>query len=580
VTADDLRRALVALNRADPDGRFMQRVIVDRPDRWAAVLSVASTSGGPAKAALERLADDPDTPLPLAQVSAAVPADPAGLHELGRLVDERLLGELREAPPADRAELLVRLSERLHAAGDRSGAVAAISAAADLYRDLAAGDETRFGERLLGTLHNLSVLSAEAGDLVAVGAVLEEVIDVVSDLAVRDLVSFRPLLAMALNNAAISRAQTGDRPGGLAAAVESEQLYRGLAGADPGYRDDHARALNTLANRCADAGDRPGALRAAEQAVAVRRELVEVDPMRHGAGLAGVLRTLSTARRAVGDVDGALAAITESTSRYRELIVINPVFFGARLASTLSVHAEMLATLDEGSAALAPAAEAVQLLRAVASAQPEAFQPPLAAALVSLSTVRAGIGDRAAAMAAAREAVAIYRGWVATHAGVRPQLAGALNNLANLLSDDGSPDALATGVEATGIFRHLADADPPAFAPQLAQSSSNLGVLRYRAGDVQGAVAADGAAVDAYRLLAATGPVRFGPALASSLINASAHLARRGDLEPAQGLAGEAVELLERFVAGSPRLRPSLATALVTLGNRQGDSGRPMLAAG
>jgi hypothetical protein len=98
--------------------------------------------------------------------------------------------------------------------------------------------------------------------------------------------------------------------------------------------------LNTLANRCADAGDRPGALRAAEQAVAVRRELAEADPMRHGAGLAGVLRTLSSNRRALGDVDGALAAITESASRYRELIVINPVFFGARLASTLSAHAE------------------------------------------------------------------------------------------------------------------------------------------------------------------------------------------------------------------------------------------------
>ena len=72
-----------------------------------------------------------------------------------------------------------------------------------------------------------------------------------------------------------------------------------------------------------------------------------------------------------------------------------------------------------------------------------------------------------------------------------PDLAGSLNNLANMLSDLGRrEEALAAAEEAVRLYRTLAQARPDAFMPDLAMSLNNLANMLSDLGRPEEALAA------------------------------------------------------------------------------------------
>jgi tetratricopeptide (TPR) repeat protein len=119
-------------------------------------------------------------------------------------------------------------------------------------------------------------------------------------------------------------------------------------------------------------------------------------------------------------------------------------------------------------------------------------------------------------------------------AGVRANLAAALNNESNRLADVGRYDeALRSIREAVEIRRALASGDPASYAPELAESLNNLSVLLATVGDHQESLAFVEESVEIRRKLAAEGRGSYLPALASSVTNRANRLAEVGRLEEA-----------------------------------------------
>ena len=179
----------------------------------------------------------------------------------------------------------------------------------------------------------------------------------------------------------------------------------------------------------------------------------------------------------------------------------HPVLAGAALAATrrLADSAEpspeqraywanrlsiRLSAVGERGEALVAAREAVELYRALAEASPQDYRPDLAGALSNLANRLSAVGERDEAVGVAREAVGLYRGLAqASPQAFTPNLAGSLNNLAALLSDVGERDeAVGVAREAVGLYRGLAQASPQAFTPDLVGVLNNLATFLVESG--------------------------------------------------------------------------------------------------
>ncbi|OMG37876.1 tetratricopeptide repeat protein, partial [Actinomyces naeslundii] len=81
---------------------------------------------------------------------------------------------------------------------------------------------------------------------------------------------------------------------------------------------------------------------------------------------------------------------------------------------------------------------AVDLYRELAQTSPAAYTPNLAGALNNLATILSEVGRSGETLEVAQEAVDLYRELAQTSpAAYTPNLAGALNNLATILSEVG-----------------------------------------------------------------------------------------------------------------------------------------------
>ena len=127
---------------------------------------MAAAQAGAALTALEKLAARPDTSLPVDELAAAIPFSSIALFDLALQVEGRRLAAARltGAPPAELANMLLRVSARCGNAGDRAGALASVTEAVELYRALAAANPAAFRPGLAGSLNNLSNQQSDAGD--------------------------------------------------------------------------------------------------------------------------------------------------------------------------------------------------------------------------------------------------------------------------------------------------------------------------------------------------------------------------------------------------------------------------------
>ncbi|WP_441246600.1 hypothetical protein [Kitasatospora sp. McL0602] len=577
--------ALRQLNRAaaaDPAGtvRMLTDWVVTGPDRWHPVLEVAAELGGIALAALHTLVDAAPAHPWLDELSRAIPFNAVGLPHLGLQVDTRRLEILRAGDnptSVEIAELLQRLSHRQGNVGDRTGALASIAEAADLYGNLAKISPTALLPSLASALNNLSNYQSDTGDRAAALASGTEAVNLYRDLAKTSPTAFLPDLASALSNLSNHQSDSGDRAAALASGTEAVNLYRNLAKTSPtAFLPNFAMSLNNLSNHQSNTGDRAAALASGTEAAELYRNLAKTSPTAFLPNFAGTLNNLANRQSDTGDRAAALASITEAVKIRRDLAKTSPTAFLPSLAMSLNNLANHQSDSGDRAAALASITEAVNLYRDLAKTSPTAFLPDLASAVNNLSIRQGEAGDRVAALASITEAADLYRNLAKTSpTAFLPDLAGALNNLANHQSNAGArAAALASITEAADLYRNLTQTNPAAFLPNLAGTLNNLSVQQSDTGDRAAALASITEAADLYRDLAKTSPTAFLPNLASALNNLSVQQSDTGDRAAALASSTEAVKIRRDLARTSPAaFLPNLASALNNLAVQQSEAG-------
>ncbi|MET7288991.1 hypothetical protein [Streptomyces sp. NPDC005573] len=582
---DRLLAALRQLNRAGTAASDNATPMIEAwagtgADRWQPVLHVAAEQGGTALAALQQLIDhEPAMPW-LGDLSNAIPFTTIGLPGLGLHTDLRRLSILRTddtTQPAELAEQLHRTSHRQLVNGDRHGALASITEAVEIRRDLAEASPAAHLPDLAMSLNNLSGCQSETGDRQAALASITEAVEHYRALAEASPATYLPNLAGSLNNLSGCQSETGDRQAALASITEAVEIRRALAEASPAaYLPDLAGSLNNLSGCQSETGDRQAALASITEAVEHYRALAEASPAAYLPDLAGSLNNLSGCQSATGDRQAALASITEAVEIRRALAEASPAAYLPDLAGSLNNLSGCQSETGDRQAALASITEAVEIRRALAEASPAAYLPNLAMSLNNLSNQQSATGDRQAALASITEAVEHYRALAeASPAAYLSDLAMSLNNLSGCQSATGDRQAaLASITEAVEHYRALAEASPAAYLSDLAMSLNNLSGCQSATGDRQAALASITEAVEHYRALAEASPATYLPDLAGSLNNLSNRQSATGDRQAALASITEAVEHYRALAEASPAAYlPNLAMSLNNLSNQQSATG-------
>jgi Tetratricopeptide repeat len=576
---DELKAALLNLNRAgqatpENAAALIATAVTVEPGRWRPLLEVAAIHRGPAELALTDLAQRPDTPLRLSEVSNALPFSPLGPHDLARIIDERRLDEAREscADTVQMAELHSRVGRRRTDSGQRESALDSMSEAVDLYRQLAeAGPATHLPD-LARSLNGLSNCQSAIGDEGPALASITETVAIHRRLADADPATYLPDLAESLNGLSNCQSATGDHEAALATITEAVQIRTQLTEANPAaHLPNLATSLNNLSVLQAAAGDRRAALASSIKAVDLSRGVASASP-----DLAAYLHTLSNAQSATGGLQAALASISEAVSIRMQLAEANPAAYLPDLAMSMHNLANRQAATGDHANALDTVRLVVDMYRRIAAVYPAAYLPMLASSLNNLANRELAAGNRQAALTAASEAVTLYQPLAAANPNVyRPQLAGFLITLASAQSATGDqPAALNSLTESVGLSRALAAANPDAHLPGLALSLGHLAVQQTASGNRSAALDSITETVAIWRRLAAAEPAAHLPRLADSLNTLSNRQAEAGDSQAALASSTEAVGLYRQLATDNFGAHlPHLADSLNTLSNRQAEAG-------
>ncbi|MER5867243.1 tetratricopeptide repeat protein [Kitasatospora sp. NPDC002040] len=538
------------------------------PELWRPALAVASTRGGPFVAALETLAAEEDTPLPLEVLREILSAGYVTTRQLALIVTTRLApaGRAEGADEEAWAGWLVEYSLRQGEAGDRRGALASVEEAVAIRRRLAVEEPTeqrRF--QLAVALDRLGVTQAEAGRREAAVVSGRRAVALVRRLSAEGGTDLAAALAEALHNLSVHQRGIGERDLALRTSAEAVRRWRAVGGTEAVAA--LARALHGLSICQTEAGELQQAVHTALEAVELDRRLAEEDPAAHLPGLANALNGLSNQLSAAGEPRRALAAIAEATEIRRMLVRLDPDAHLEDLAGAMvNLSVQRYANGDRTGAA-ATSRAAVELLRGLADRDAEVFRPALGVALQNLGYQLAAVGDAEGALAAAEESVALHRELV-PHAPqlFLPQLAAVLSNRSVVQQETGdAAGALASAEEAVALYRQLASGHPEVFRPLLARTLANLAVQRARSGDRSGAHTLGQEAVDLFTGLAEEDPGSFRAALAGALTNLSHHQRDLGDRRAALDSARQAVALRRALARIDPAHVPELAGSLSTL---------------
>ncbi|MEV0619503.1 hypothetical protein AB0I81_39720, partial [Nonomuraea sp. NPDC050404] len=151
-TGEELDHACEAISRATQNDAhraadLAAAALGRRPGLWRSALSVAAAQGGPFVPALETLAREPGTPLPLAALAEQIPLGHTSLGELALLAAQaQVPGEVGtdEQALADHGRALNNLAVRQALAGYRAAALETIQEAVTHYRTLAEASPAAF----------------------------------------------------------------------------------------------------------------------------------------------------------------------------------------------------------------------------------------------------------------------------------------------------------------------------------------------------------------------------------------------------------------------------------------------------
>ena len=252
----------------------------------------------------------------------------------------------------------------------------------------------------------------------------------------------------------------------------------------------------------------------------------------------------------------------EARDFYERLIELSP---------TIENHfdyARMLQSLNDFGKARSHYEEALQVLRELVEKDSETYKPDLAGTLNNLGNLLSDTNELKQAKAYHEEAMQIRRELAKMNPeAYRPYLADTLNNLGRLLSDTNElKQAKAYYEEARLIYKELAEMNPEAYKPDLAMILNNLGNLLYRTNKLKQAGAYLEEAMQIRRELAEMNPEAYRPDLANTLNNLGELLFKTNELKRAKAYYEEARLIWRESAEKNPEAyKPNLANTLNNL---------------
>ncbi|MEU0797309.1 tetratricopeptide repeat protein [Amycolatopsis sp. NPDC005961] len=574
---DQLEVALLAMDRANQDipdavTDLLVTLVDADPSRWRAVLVVAAKRAGVALRALTRLADRPNNPLPLDELSAAIPSSSPSLFELGLIVDERRLDVARTAADEELTRRLIDVHHRAMKAGDLPRALSCVVEAVDRLRDLAAEDPATYLVQLAGALNNRGAILTNLGRHEEAVEPIQEASGILGELADP---AARSQFALSMANLGHLSSMLGRHDDAAWYCHEAVELLQDLAACDPAeYRAKLAASTQILASVWSRMGQFDKALACSAEALAIRRSMV-ADAPHYLPELAEALSNVGAMLLRTGRYAEALEHCAETVQLYRELAASNPASYRPGLALSLYNLGGVFTKLGRAEVALDHNLESVRIYRELSSRIPAIHQPDFAMSLNNLASAFLGIKDYERASLTSREAVANYRYLARRSTAWQPGLAMSLSTLgAVLIGMDSHDEGIATLQEAVTLYRRLATENRDHRA-DLASALHNIAAVLPLMADPQSSLEYSQEAVDLFRALVADNPTAYRPELAGALRNHSDTLIKLRAFEQALPASQEAVELYRQLTANdATAYRPNLAAALHNLGTSLSESGR------
>ncbi len=565
-----LEMALLAMDRAGQDipdvvTDLLVALVAAEPDRWRAVLAVAAKRAGVALNALVRLAGRPDNPLPLDELSAAIPLSSPSLSELGLVVDERRL-EVARAAGEDPTRSLNDVYLRAAGAGAHPRALTCVDEAVARLRALAADDPATHLGALAGALNNRGVTLTTLGRHEEAWEAVQEATGLLGKQAGH---AARSRYALSMANLGHLSSLLGRHDDAVRYCLESVELLRGL-----GDRADLAKSTQILGGVWSRVGRYDDALACSEDVLAARRSMVVDDPG-HQPELAEALSNVGAMLLRTGRYDEALEQCAETVRLYRELATSNPAAYLPGLALALYNLGGVYTKLGRAGVALDHNLESVRIHRELSTRNPAAHQRDFAMSLNNLASAFLSTGDYERASLASREAVANYRHLAHRSAAWQPELAMSLNTLgAVALAMDSHAEGMATLQEALSLYRSLAT-ENRAYRADLAGALHNIAAVLRSTGHPESSLDYSREAISLVRALVAENPTAHRPELAGALYNHADTLIKLRDFEQSLPAGEEAVDLYRQLCGDdATAYQPYLAAALHNVGTSLSECGR------
>jgi tetratricopeptide (TPR) repeat protein len=307
----------------------------------------------------------------------------------------RRLAEVDASYRGRLAGLLEQLSE-IHRKWRREAeAVATMTEALEIYRELTASNPDAYAIYLAGALVNASGLYWSQGMSADALSLAEEAVARCRGLAQVNPGRYQPWLAIALDTRADCATATHGPLAALPGREEVVAIYRDLVQDAEDYRPRLARALTSLAGCLANLGQTDRALATIGEATEFFRQAeattAEADP-----SFAKALTWQSQILDALSRTADALDSIGKAARIYRVLVSARPATYHADLTDSLASQSRLLIKAGRPADAFLVIEEAVNLPRSLASEQPKAFWSLFRALLEKAEQLeRAGRGDEA-----------------------------------------------------------------------------------------------------------------------------------------------------------------------------------------